>query len=492
MIELWRRAGEFGDQTAVIDATGSYTYSDLVAAAGSVAAGLLDGVDSLNGARVAMMIPPSFDFVAVQWGIWLAGGIAVPLALSHPDPELAYVIEDSGASIVVASDAYEERLQLAVSGKSCRLVTPIALTASQRPPSHAPLDQQVAMLLYTSGTTGRAKGVVWRHGAIQTQAEVMSAAWGWRPDDRALLVLPLHHVHGLLNVVTTALWNGATVEMHRGFEPGATWDRLVSGQLTVFMAVPTIYRRLLTSWERFPADRHTTIFEALSQMRLMVSGSAALPVATLEAWKEASGHVLLERYGMTEVGMALSNPYAAERIPGAVGAPLPTVEARVVDESDAVVADGEAGRLQIRGPSVFREYWGRPDATADSFVDGWFRTGDVVVVADGVYRILGRESIDIIKTGGEKVSALEIEDVLRRHPLIDDCAVVGIADSEWGERVVVAATSSAADPSLEELRQFCSALLAPAKIPRSLLVVDDLPRNALGKVLKVEVRRLFE
>ena len=223
----------------------------------------------------------------------------------------------------------------------------------------------------------------------------------------------------------------------------------------------------------------------------MVSGSAALPVATLEAWREASGHTLLERYGMTEIGMALSNPYKGDRVPGAVGAPLPGVEVRIVDEADNPVAAGVAGRLQVRGPSVFTRYWDRPEETRQSFVDGWFRTGDVAVARGGVFRIQGRESVDIIKTGGEKVSALEIEEVLRRHPVIVDCAVVGIADIEWGERVAAAITTRGEPPTLDEIRSFCGESLAPAKIPRALRVVGDLPRNALGKVIKPQVKDLF-
>lgn len=348
-----------------------------------------------------------------------------------------------------------------------------------------------AMLLYTSGTTGGPKGVVWRHSAIAAQAEIMSTAWGWQPDDRALLVLPLHHVHGLINVVITALWNGATVELQPAFDAAATWERLRSGEVTVFMAVPTIYRRLLAVWHGFGAHERSSITAALAGMRLMVSGSAALPVATLEEWHAISGHVLLERYGMTEIGMALSNPYEGERMPGAVGRPLPSVEARVVDDAGAAVAEGTPGGLLIRGPSVFARYWRRPDETRASFVDGWFRTGDVVEVRQGIYRILGRESVDIIKTGGEKVSALEIEDVLRSHPQITDCAVVGVADPDWGERVVVAVTAPGNAPSLDELRAFCRDKLAPAKIPRSMRVVSELPRNALGKVLKPHVKDLF-
>jgi len=492
VIELLERARTFGDRVAIVDATGTFTYDELLGAARSVAARLLQGGVALGGARVATMIPPSFTYVAVQWGIWLAGGIAVPLGLTHPDPEIEHVIDDAEAAIIVAGRQYRERLEALAAGRDCVVLEADQLAVRQQHAAEpvVPLGDD-AMLLYTSGTTGRAKGVVWRHSAIQAQAEIMSAAWGWRADDRALLVLPLHHVHGLINVVTTALWNGAAVEIHPGFDAAATWDSLISGEVTVFMAVPTIYSRLLVAEDGFSAEERLSAKSRLAAMRLMVSGSAALPVATLEAWQAVSGHVLLERYGMTEIGMALSNAYRGERIPGAVGRPLPSVLARVVDEADAPVGEGTPGRLQIRGPSVFERYWRRPEVTRQSFVEGWFRTGDVVEVTDGIYRILGRESVDIIKTGGEKVSALEIEEVLRSHPRVTDCAVVGVVDPEWGELVAAAVIAADDAPTLDEIREFCRDRLAPAKIPRRLILTKELPRNSLGKVLKNQVKLLF-
>ncbi len=492
MKELFERAQSYGKKTAIVDPTGTFSYSDLVGAARSVAGELTGETQSLDGARVATMIEPSFAYVAVQWGVWLAGGIAVPLALTHPEAEIEYLLEDADVSIAVTSEEYRARVT-----KTMALRGGTALAAGELlavSPKRAEQEwQQNAMLLYTSGTTGRSKGVVWRHDAIRCQAEVMSAAWQWQPADRALLVLPLHHVHGLINVVTTGLWNGATVEMHGRFDVDETWQRLRSGDLSVFMAVPTIYRRLLSTWDGFDDETRRDIRRAMSGMRLMVSGSAALPVATLEAWREASGHVLLERYGMTEIGMALSNSYAGQRIAGTVGRPLPTVETRVVDDSDEVVPEGTQGRLQVRGPSVFCEYWRRPAVTEESFVDGWFRTGDVVRVDDGVFRILGRESVDIIKTGAEKVSALEIEDGLREHSAVSDCAVVGLPDPDWGEVVAVALIPAAGTepPNLKELRDWCRDKLAPEKLPRKLLVVEELPRNALGKVVKPLVKELF-
>jgi malonyl-CoA/methylmalonyl-CoA synthetase len=258
------------------------------------------------------------------------------------------------------------------------------------------------------------------------------------------------------------------------------------------MAVPTIYVRLVRAWEEAqPAEREGWSRGARA-LRLMVSGSAALPVSVLERWHQITGHSLLERYGMTETGMILSNPLDGERRPGFVGTPLPRVEVRLRGE-DRSLSTTE-GEVEVRGPGVFREYWQRPDATTESFTDdGWFRTGDVAVVEDGDYRLLGRKSVDILKTGGYKVSALEIEEVLRRHPVIEECAVVGIPDEEWGERVGAAIVCrDGRRLELEELRLWARERLAPYKVPTRLIGVEALPRNPLGKVTKPEVVRLFE
>jgi malonyl-CoA/methylmalonyl-CoA synthetase len=201
----------------------------------------------------------------------------------------------------------------------------------------------------------------------------------------------------------------------------------------------------------------------------------------------------LERYGMTEIGMALSNPLRSERVPGSVGMPLPTVEVQLVGEDGMPVAPGTPGEIEVRGPSVFAEYWGKPDATRDAFRDGWFRTGDTAVVENGVYRILGRTNIDILKTGAHKVSALEIEETLRKHPAVAECAVVGVSDPEWGERVVAAVVLNEGDAlDLPSLRAWAKELLAAHKLPSRLLLVDALPRNAIGKVIKPAVIALFQ
>jgi malonyl-CoA/methylmalonyl-CoA synthetase len=249
----------------------------------------------------------------------------------------------------------------------------------------------------------------------------------------------------------------------------------------------------MASWEAAPPELRRRRSEGVRRLRLMMSGSAALPVQTLERWREITGHTLLERYGMTEIGMALANPLEGERRPGYVGTPLPGVEVRLVDERGVPVGEGIAGELEVRGPAVCLEYWQRPRESEDAFRDGWFRTGDVAVVEGGSYRLLGRTSVDIIKTGGFKVSALEIEAVLRLHPAVADCAVVGIEDPEWGERVSAAVELRAgAALTLDELQAWARERLAPYKIPRALVTLAALPRNALGKVVKGEVAALVK
>ncbi len=493
-LPLVSRAREHGDRTAIADAAGAHTYAQLVDASARVAAALLGGAADLGEARVCFLVPPSFEYVAVQWGVWRAGGIGVPLAVSHPPAELEYAIGDADASIVVAHPDFAETLRPLAEAHGARfLTTDEALAAS---PSALPRvdEERRAMMLYTSGTTGRPKGVVWTHANLRAQVETLTGAWGWREDDRTLLVLPLHHVHGIVNILSCALWNGAACEVHAKFDPYAAWDRLASRELTVFMAVPTVYGRLISTFEMAgPARREHMTDVCRRFVRLMVSGSAALPVSTLERWREISGHTLLERYGMTEIGMALSNPLHGERRPGSVGVPLPGVEVRLVDEDGREVEPGAPGEIEVRGPGVFLEYWRRPDATAEAFRGGrWFRTGDVAVVEDGYYRILGRRSVDIIKTGGFKVSALEIEEVLRTHPAVAECAVVGVADEEWGERVCAAIElRGGMSLTLDELQPWARERLAPYKLPRALRAVDALPRNAMGKVTKPDVARLF-
>ena len=480
---------------AIIAADGVFTYDDLDESSRRVSGALLADNEDLKETRVAFLVAPGFAYAAVQRGIWRAGGVAVPMAVSHPPAELDYVIRDSDASLVVGDATTAATLMPLARAARARFVR--AEDAMRASPAEGRLphlgSNRRAMIIYTSGTTGRPKGVVTTHQAIGAQIASLVEAWRWTPADHLLLVLPLHHVHGIINGLGSALAVRATCEILPSFDADAVWARLASGEVTVFTAVPTIYNRLIACWESAPPDVRRRWSQGAASLRLMMSGSAALPVRTLERWRDISGHTLLERYGMTEIGMALSNPVAGERRPGFVGSPLPDVEVRLVDESGADVADGTPGELEVRGPAVFLEYWRRPGETRAAFRDGWFRTGDVALVENGSFRLLGRTSIDIIKTGGFKVSALEIEEVLRTHPAIAECAVVGVSDEDWGECVSAAVElRDGASLSLDDLQQWAKSYLAPYKIPRALRQVPELPRNAMGKVVKPDVAGLFQ
>jgi malonyl-CoA/methylmalonyl-CoA synthetase len=492
-LPLVERARGRPEQAAIVDRGGSHTYADLLDQSGRVAATLLGGKHDLQEARVAFLTRPDVTYAAAQWGIWRAGGIAVPLATSHPPAEWEYTLRDSGASVALADESFADALGPVAAHVGIPLL-PAAEALAGAPGVALPaiLPARRAMMVYTSGTTGRPKGVVTTHANIAAQVSCLVDAWSWRSDDRIVLVLPMHHVHGIVNVLTCALWTGAVCEMLPSFDAELVWERLASGEPTLFMAVPTIYRKLIAAWEAASPAKQEAWSAGAAGLRLMVSGSAALPVQTLERWREITGHTLLERYGMTEIGMALSNPLAGERWPGFVGAPLPGVEVRLVDETGGPVPDGTPGEIEVRGGNVFLEYWGRPDATREAFRDGWFRTGDVAAREQGAYRILGRTSVDIIKTGGYKVSALEIEEVLRKHPAILECAVVGIPDPEWGERVAAAVElQPGATLELDALKEWAREQLAPYKVPRALRAVRSLPRNAMGKVTKPDVAVLF-
>ncbi len=492
-ISLIARAREHVDRTAIIATEGVFTYQHLLDASGQVATCILDDADDLQQRRVTFLIPSGFQYAATQWGIWRAGGVAVPLCVSHPRPELEYVIQDSKATIAIAHPNFETILRPVAEALGLRFILTtemLDVTAGALP--EVGIDRR-AMILYTSGTTSKPKGVVTTHQNIQAQVTSLISAWGWTESDQILHVLPLHHIHGIINVLTCALWAGARCEMLTKFDAQAVWARIIAGNLTLFMAVPTIYTKLITAWETAPPHQQKAMSDACAKIRLMVSGSAALPVQVLEKWKIISGHSLLERYGMTEVGMALSNPLHGQRLPGYVGTPLPNVKVRLVDDVGNLVEPGTPGEIQLKGPGIFLEYWGKPEATAKAFCDGWFCTGDVAVVENGFYRILGRSSVDIIKTGGYKVSALEIEEVLRSHLDIQECAVVSIADAEWGERVCAALVlKQGSSLTLSALRSWAKERLAVYKIPTQILILDDLPRNAMGKVTKPTVAQLFK
>ncbi|MHA8080030.1 acyl-CoA synthetase [Aquirufa regiilacus] len=484
MIQIFQKSLPYADKTAIISEGQAYSFAELHQASANFAQLLLDESADLAEGRVAFMVNPGFDYVRVQWGIWQAGGIVVPLCLSYPLPSLRYTIENSGASVIVVSPEFEGMLSDLANELNCRFIVlgknEIAKHSKKLPEVN---DARGAMILYTSGTTNLPKGVVSTHANLNAQISSLTEAWNWTSSDATVCVLPLHHVHGVVNVVSCALWAGASCAFKPNFSEKEIFGLIENQKINVFMAVPTIYFKLITYWEGLANNQQQELTNALAKLRLMISGSAALPVSVMERWKTISTHLLLERYGMTEIGMALSNPYDGPRVAGHVGYPLPGVSARLSEE----------GEIQIKGKTVFKEYWNKPESTAESFTeDGWFKTGDIAAIDEiGGYRILGRNSVDIIKSGGYKISALEIEEVLRQYPGIADCSVVGLPNDEWGE-LVAAAIVIKAEVDQKALNTWMREQMPAYKTPRKYTVLPKLPRNAMGKVTKKDVVNLIQ
>lgn len=492
---VFQQAERFGSKTAIIDDQGPYSYIELDDRSDWIANYLLlKGIQ--KGDRITFLIPPEFNFVAVLFAIWKVGAIAVPLCTIHPVPELQYVVDDSQSELLICGDEFFDKAS-ELSDVKC---IPTSEIYSSPLVAHcgSPLSNDPSLILYTSGTTSRPKGVLHTHKSLNSTINSMIESWEWHKDDHILHVLPLHHTHGLINKLLCSLTVGATCEFLSKFDKEIVWNKFQKGDVNLFMAVPTIYSKLIKYWDEQITDRQLQLSEGVKKMRLMVSGSAALPVPVLDKWETISGHRLLERYGMTEIGMAISNPYDGERRPGHIGLPMPGVKVRLVDDkSEVVETKNGQGEIQIKGATLFKEYWNKEEATKESFTgDGWFKTGDIAVVVDDYFKMLGRNSVDIIKSGGYKISALEIESKLLDHPEIEECAVVGISDKEWGEVVGVAIVSKAVTLSLSkcqlpEIQEWAKDKLAPYKIPRQLINVDELPRNVLGKVTKNEIKKLF-
>ena len=491
MLRLFQQAYERPQNIAIIEADRSYTYDELIKSAEKFAGILLGQHNDLHEQRIAFLVDPGFDYVKVQWAIWLAGGVAVPLCVSHPLPSIAYVLEDTGAATLVVSNTYRALLFDYAQTSQIRFIV-LGEEESAMPflLPNVELERR-AMILFTSGTTSKPKGVVTTHANLEAQISCLVEAWQWHAGDRTVCVLPLHHVHGIVNVVCCSLWSGASCTFIPSFSADAVFQLFSSGRINVFMAVPTVYHKLMSYWDQCPRTEQQQITASMKGFRLMVCGSAALPVSIMEKWETISGHRLLERYGMTEIGMAISNPYRGDRRTGYIGTPLPGVEVRLVDEAFEAVAPGTPGEIQVKGPGVFTTYWGKAEATQKAFTeDGWFKTGDIAVVENGYYRILGRDSIDIIKSGGYKISALEIEEVLRSHALIKDCAVIGIPNEEWGE-LVAAVLVTETTLELAELKDWLKERLPNYKSPKVYQLLAELPRNAMGKVVKNELKPLF-
>ncbi|OAA81029.1 2-succinylbenzoate-CoA ligase [Akanthomyces lecanii RCEF 1005] len=539
--------------TAVIHALSGrrFTYGELLGDVARARERLREAVGgkekSLTGERVAFLIENSYDYVVMLLAIMAARAIAVPLSPPFPAPELQYILDQSAASVLVASPKFAAKAREVLATDLQRKPVYFELpkhtgrAANKETVSLADEDLSGAgLMLYTSGTTNRPKGVLLPEEVLTAQCRSLHQAWEYSPADRLLHVLPLHHIHGTVNAVLTPLFAGSSIEFMFPFNADAVWKRLAApflpnptaSPITFFTVVPTVYSRLLASHKALSPDVQAATREATSprHLRVNISGSAALPTPVKAAWAALSGgNVLLERYGMTEVGMALSCGLAfSDRVDASVGWPLPSVEARLVDmDTGDVIEPGReldaqgrerSGEIQLRGPTIFREYWRNPDATAKEFVDGgeggggkWFKTGDVAVRrpvdtaghnsaqqgwAQGpMYFIQGRMTADIIKTGGEKVSALEVERELLSLPEVAEAAVVAVPSGSWGQKVgavIILDTEHAARWTPLEMRRALKGRLAAYKIPQVMKIVDHIPRNAMGKINKKQlVKAIF-
>jgi malonyl-CoA/methylmalonyl-CoA synthetase len=456
------------------------------------AAGLLAEKSDLKEERIAFFMPASIDYVTTLHGIWRAGGIAVPLNVASAVAELEHSLTSASVSRMIANGEYRESLKELCARLSIELLSVDEVMATEVKALPEITQERRAMMLFTSGTTNKPKGVVSTHRTIAAQITTLIDAWAWSDADTIPLFLPLHHIHGIINILSCGLWAGATVDLFEKFDMPAISAKVASKRYNVFMAVPTIYVKLIQYFDTLEKDAVEIICAGFKQMRLNISGSAACPVKLFEQWQELTGQVLLERYGMTEIGMGISNPYKGERRAGHVGLPLPGVEVKLIGEDGQEISDEQSpGEIRVRGDNVFQEYWNNEAATKESFVDGWFCTGDVAVIDKGYYRIMGRSSVDIIKSGGYKLSALEIEGTLLTHESIAEVAVIGVEDETWGEAVsAFVVLKPDASLSFDELKAWCDGKMSAYKIPKNLHLLEALPRNAMGKVTKPALKTL--
>ncbi|WP_367323385.1 acyl-CoA synthetase [Streptomyces sp. HUAS ZL42] len=464
-----------GEQVALRFGDRSLTYAELAAAAGAVG-------ERIRGAqRVAVWATPSLETAVGVVGVLLAGVAAVPLNPKSGEKELGHILSDSAPSLLLAAPG--EELPEAV-GHLARVDVDVQATGPA-PDDRSAADEDPALVVYTSGTTGPPKGAVIPRRAIAATLDALADAWQWTGEDVLVHGLPLFHVHGLVLGILGPLRRGGGVRHLGRFGTEGVARELNTGA-TMLFGVPTMYHRIA---EALPTDPE--LAKALGGARLLVSGSAALPVHDHERITAATGRRVIERYGMTETLMNTSVRADGEARAGTVGVPLPGVELRLVEEDGSAVTsyDSETvGEIQVRGPNLFTEYLNRPDATAAAFTaDGWFRTGDMAVRdPDGYVRIVGRKATDLIKSGGYKIGAGEIENALLEHPGVREAAVTGEPDADLGERIVawIVPADPASPPAEGELADHVARRLAPHKRPRVVRYLDALPRNDMGKIMK--------
>ena len=481
-----RWAADGAHPTVFDDRTGWVRAAELEARTRTVA-GRYAAAGLAPGDRILLSAVASVDLVVAHVAALRAGLVVLPANTAYLEREVAHLVHDARPAAAVVDDAARRRWIADAGGMLDRppLVVGTDVDLPDGPsPAHldAAATDDPAVIAYTSGTTGAPKGAVLSHGNLLASAEAVGIAWRWTPDDRLVLPLPLFHMHGLGVGLHGTLSAGASMVLRTVFAVDDVLDQLDAHAGSLFFGVPTMWSRLAAS---------PRVGE-LARLRLGVSGSAPLPAELHAALAAGANQRVIERYGMTETAMNVSNPYDGDRRAGTVGLPLPGVDLRLADGTDEIL---------LRGPNVFAGYWEHPEATADTFDDaGWFRTGDVGSLdADGYLRIVGRRK-ELIISGGYNVYPREVEDVLRSHPAVGDVAVIGLPHPDWGEQVVAVAepragrsgSSGTTDADAAAVLTHAAALLAPYKRPKRLVWVDALPRNAMGKVVKAEVRPLAE
>jgi len=497
---LSETASRHPDKPAVIFDGTSHSYSAFDRQVERFAS-MLQAEGIGKGARVAIQLTKRMEFLYLHFAVLSVGAITLPLNPEYREGEVAYFLSDSDSSLYVTDEERFRRaagairnlkgvrtllVDAAVAEGAGNLPDRLARTPSRFRRTYPTGGDDVAMICYTSGTTGRSKGAMITHRNLVSNMLALSEAWRWTEKDVLLHVLPLFHVHGLNVATHGCLYAGATIVMHGKFEPRRAWEALERERCTLLMAVPTIYQRLMGEWEK--PERKPD----LGGMRMFISGSAPLADNLFHRFERATGFRILERYGMTETGMITSNSIdPAYRVAKSVGDPLPGVRIRVVGSDGHDVRPGDVGEVWIRGDNVFRGYWGMPGKTGESFVEGWFRSGDLGYQDpnDGGRLYLVGRAKELIISGGFNVYPKEVENVLESHDAVKESAVVGLPDEEFGEKVaaVVVLKDDRASVAPRVLDAHCRDRLASYKCPREIAVVPELPRNAMGKILKNQI-----